>query len=302
MPQQARDLVPRFLSHLANERRFSPLTITHYGRDLAEWVAFCDKHDISRCDKAATSHVRAYVSALHHRGLSGKSIQRALSSLRSFYRYLMREQLAERNPASGVSAPKAPRRLPKTLTTDQAVRLVSVEGKEPFDVRDRALLELLYSSGLRLAELVSLNLADLDLSDGMVRVTGKGSKTREIPIGSKAREALHHWLSRRTGFARADEQAVFVARNGKRLSGRSVQLRLRHWARQQGIDTPVNPHMLRHSFASHLLESSGDLRAVQELLGHANISTTQIYTHLDFQHLASVYDKAHPRAKKKAKA
>jgi len=302
MPTQARDLVPRFLSHLGNERRFSPLTITHYGRDLAEWLAYCDKHDISRCEKAAPSHVRAYVSALHHRGLSGKSIQRALSALRSFYRYLMREQLAERNPASGVAAPKAPRRLPKTLTTDQAVRLVSVEGQEPFDVRDRALLELLYSSGLRLAELVSLNLADLDLADGMVRVTGKGRKTREVPIGSKAREALHRWLSRRTGFARTDEPAVFVARNGKRLSGRSVQLRLRHWTRQQGIDTPVHPHMLRHSFASHLLESSGDLRAVQELLGHANISTTQIYTHLDFQHLASVYDKAHPRAKKKVKA
>jgi len=301
MPPQARDLVPRFLSHLGNERRFSPLTITHYGRDLAAWMAFCDKHNISRCEKVVASHVRAHVSALHHRGLSGKSIQRALSSLRSFYRYLMREQLAERNPASGVTAPKAPRRLPKTLTADQAVRLVSVEGKEPFDVRDRALLELLYSSGLRLAELVSLNLADLDLADGMVRVTGKGRKTREVPIGSKAREALHHWLSRRTGFSRAEEQAVFVARNGKRLSGRSVQLRVRHWSRQQGIDTPVNPHMLRHSFASHLLESSGDLRAVQELLGHANISTTQIYTHLDFQHLASVYDKAHPRAKKKAR-
>jgi integrase/recombinase XerC len=242
------------------------------------------------------------VSALHRRGLSGKSIQRALSALRSFYRYLLREKIVTCNPASGVSAPKSARRLPDTLNADQAARLVALEARDPLAVRDRAMLELLYSSGLRLSELVNLNIPELDLSAGSVRVTGKGRKVREVPVGAKARAALRDWLAVRTEFARTEEAAVFVARNGRRLGARAVQQRLRQWAKRQGLEVPVHPHMLRHSFASHVLESSGDLRAVQEMLGHANISTTQIYTHLDFQHLAGVYDKAHPRARRKTPA
>jgi integrase/recombinase XerC len=192
--------------------------------------------------------------------------------------------------------------LPDTLTADQAARLVALEARDPLAARDRALLELLYSSGLRLSELVNLNIPELDLSAGSVRVTGKGRKVRDVPVGAKARAALRDWLVARTQFASADEAAVFVARNGRRLGARAVQLRLQQWAKRQGMEVPVHPHMLRHSFASHMLESSGDLRAVQEMLGHANISTTQIYTHLDFQHLAGVYDKAHPRARKKTPA
>jgi integrase/recombinase XerC len=192
--------------------------------------------------------------------------------------------------------------LPDTLTADQAVRLVSLEARGPLAARDRALLELLYSSGLRLSELVNLNIPELDLSAGSVRVTGKGRKVRDVPVGAKARAALRDWLAVRKEFARTEEAAVFVARNGRRLGARAVQLRLQQWAKRQGMEVPVHPHMLRHSFASHMLESSGDLRAVQEMLGHANISTTQIYTHLDFQHLAGVYDKAHPRARKKTPA
>jgi len=299
MQQRAHQLLDRFLRHLGDERRLSPLTLIHYGRDLAQCVTYCDGAGVTGWEKLTTAEVRGWVAAMHRRGLSGKSIQRALSALRSFYRYLLREQAVARNPASGVTAPKSARRLPKTLTTDQAARLVSLDARDPLAWRDRALLELLYSSGLRLSEVVNLDLAELDLAGGLVRVTGKGRKVRDVPVGAKAREALREWLARRGQFAAPEEPAVFLARNGRRLGPRAVQARLRHWAVRQGIEVPVHPHMLRHSFASHVLESSGDLRAVQEMLGHANISTTQIYTHLDFQHLANVYDKAHPRARRK---
>ena len=262
-------------------------------------MTYCDGVGIADWERLTAAEVRGWVSALHQRGLSSKSIQRALSALRTFYRYLLREQTVTRNPASGVIAPRSTRRLPATLTADQAARLVALEARDPLAARDRALLELLYSSGLRLSELVNLNIPELDLSAGSVRVTGKGRKVRDVPVGTKAREALRAWFAVRTQFAGADEPAVFVTRNGRRLGGRAVQARLRWRAKQQGMEVPVHPHMLRHSFASHVLESSGDLRAVQEMLGHANISTTQIYTHLDFQHLAGVYDKAHPRARKK---
>jgi integrase/recombinase XerC len=221
--------------------------------------------------------------------------------LRTFFRYLLREQVVTSNPAGGVTAPKTARRLPKTLTADQATKLVTRDDRAPLMLRDRALWELMYSSGLRLSEVVNLNLAELDLPSGTVRVTGKGKKVRDVPVGTKACEALRVWLSWRQQVADTDEPAVFVNRNGERLTGRAIQARLRQWSVKQGMEVPVHPHMLRHSFASHVLESSGDLRAVQEMLGHANISTTQIYTHLDFQHLASVYDKAHPRARKKTK-
>jgi integrase/recombinase XerC len=299
MHDRAHQLLERFLSHLGAERRLSPLTPKHYRRDLLQCVAYCDAAGVADWASLNTAEVRGWVAALHRRGLSGKSIQRALSALRTFYRYLLREQAVTRNPASGVTAPRSARRLPKTLTADQATRLVTLADGEPLALRDRALLELMYSSGLRLSEVVNLDLSELDLAGGIVRVTGKGSKVRDVPVGAKAREALRAWFAVRGQFAGADSAAVFVGRNGKRLGHRAVQSRLRLWAARQGMEAPVHPHMLRHSFASHVLESSGDLRAVQEMLGHANISTTQIYTHLDFQHLASVYDKAHPRAHRK---
>ncbi len=299
MQENTHSLTTQFLHYLRNERRMSPHTITNYTRDLVQLSAFCDSHGIPSWNKLEPRHVRLYAAALHHKGLSGKSIQRMLSTVRSFYRYLLRENAVNSNPAIGIAAPKSGRRLPKTLTADEAVRLVEIDTKGVLAMRDRALLELLYSSGLRLSELVALSLHDLDINYGVVDVTGKGAKARRVPVGRHARDALKDWLSVRTQFAHGDEPAVFVGRNGRRLSGRAVQLRLRHWARRQGMAQPVHPHMLRHSFATHILESSSDLRAVQELLGHVNISTTQIYTHLDFQHLAKIYDQAHPRARKK---
>jgi integrase/recombinase XerC len=302
MTERAGQHLDAFLRHLRDERRLSPLTVTHYRRDLVQCLAYCDDRGIAGWEALTPAEVRGWVAALHRRGLSGKSIQRALSALRSFYRYLLREHIVARNPAGGVSAPRSARRLPGTLTADQAARLVSLTAGDPLALRDRALLELLYSSGLRLSELVNLNIPELDLAAGQVRVTGKGRKVREVPVGARARAALRDWLAARAPVARAGEAAVFVTRAGKRLGARAVQARLRHWARRQGMEVPVHPHMLRHSFASHMLESSGDLRAVQELLGHASLSTTQVYTHLNFQHLAGVYDKAHPRARRKTPA
>ena len=299
MFERAVPLLEKFLRHLGEERRLSPLTLQHYRRDLVQCIAYCSKAGISDWEKFSPAEVRGWVAALHRQGLSGKSIQRALSALRTFYRYLLREQLVTRNPANGVSAPKSTRRLPKTLTADQATRLMAGDRSALLAQRDAALWELLYSSGLRLSEAVNLNLAELDLAGGVVRVTGKGKKVRDVPVGAKACQALSTWLAVRGQFVQSQEAAVFVARNGKRLGGRAMQLRLHDWAIRQGMEVPVHPHMLRHSFASHVLESSSDLRAVQEMLGHANISTTQIYTHLDFQHLTKVYDKAHPRARRK---
>jgi len=301
MNERARQHLENFFHHLGDERRLSPLTLTHYRRDLSQCVTYCDAAGIGGWERLSPAEVRGWVSALHRRGLSGKSIQRALSALRTLFRYLLREKVVTSNPASGVSAPRSTRRLPRTLTTDQATRLVTLEADDPLATRDRALLELLYSSGLRLSELVGLNLSELDLSAGIVRVTGKGRKVRDVPVGAKARDALHQWLMVRASWTPPDEPAVFVSPHGRRLGGRAVQARLQRWAKRQEMGVPVHPHMLRHSFASHVLESSGDLRAVQEMLGHANISTTQIYTHLDFQHLAGVYDKAHPRARKKTR-
>lgn len=299
MLARADPLLEKFLRHLGEERRCSPLTLMHYRRDLVQCIAYCHQAGVSDWKKFTPAQVRGWVAALHRQGLAGKSIQRALSALRSFYRYLLREQLATRNPASGITAPKSARRLPKTLTADQTARLMTGDCSSPLSQRDAALWELLYSSGLRLSEAVNLNLAELDIAGGVVRVTGKGKKVREVPVGAKACQALNAWLTLRRQFARVDQPAVFIARNGKRLGARAVQSRLRSWAIRQGMEVPVHPHMLRHSFASHVLESSGDLRAVQEMLGHANISTTQIYTHLDFQHLTKVYDQAHPRARRK---
>ena len=250
-----------------------------------------------------SSHeIRRHLATLHARGLSGSSLARMLSAWRAFYRFAIdRDPALKDNPCAGMRAPRSPRRLPSALSPDDAVRLVAIEGDDPLTVRDRALFELAYSSGLRVSELAGLDVAALDLAAGEVRVWGKGAKERLVPVGAPAREALHKWIARRPTPSPGDESALFLSRTGRRLTPRAIQQRLASWAIKRGIARHVHPHMLRHSFASHVLQSSGDLRAVQELLGHASISSTQIYTHLDFQALAKTYDSAHPRAKKKTK-
>lgn len=296
----------RYLNHLSQERRLSPHTRSGYARDLQDLVTFCDRQGHEEWSALNAQDVRGFAAACHRQGLSGKSIQRRLSAVRGLFEYLLREGRVAANPANDIRAPKSERRLPSVLDVDQMSRLLAMPAAtradaDPLAVRDHAIMELLYSSGLRLAEITDLDLPALDLAEGLVTVTGKGRKTRVVPIGRKARAALDRWLLLRATLLPpgANEPAVFIARTGRRLAPRSVQQRLDLWARRQGLDSKVHPHRLRHSFASHLLESSGDLRAVQELLGHADIGTTQIYTHLDFQHLAEVYDRAHPRAKRR---
>lgn len=301
MPGSLDFVLEQFGSYLVNERRVSPLTLLSYRRDLAHLRDFCRRRGIDDWADLDSTRVRLYVAELHKAGLMGRSIQRRLSAVRSFYRYLLRENRVARNPAAGVVAPKSPRRLPKSLSPDETARLMELGASDRAAVRDRALLELFYSSGLRLAELVALNLDDLH-GDGTIRVTGKGNKTRVLPVGKMAQRALRAWLSARTSWAQRHDNALFIGARGGRMSARTVQRVVARRARAQGVAQPVHPHMLRHSFASHILESSGDLRAIQELLGHASISTTQIYTHLDFQHLAKVYDQAHPRARKRTPA
>jgi integrase/recombinase XerC len=296
-----RNEIESFISHLATERRLSPLTCSNYRRDLLKLANWCDAEDLDTWKALDDEHFRAFSASCFRKGLSARSIQRHLSAARSFFRYLLREKKVARNPVTAVSAPKSGKRLPGNLDADRVGRLLAIEGSGPLVIRDRAILELFYSSGLRLAELTGLDLADLDLADRVVRVTGKGNKERIVPVGSKAIVALQGWLKERRALTPATETAVFVSRDGARLSRRAVQQRVAHWARKQGIDARVYPHLLRHSFATHLLESSHDLRGVQELLGHANISTTQVYTHLDFQHLAQIYDQTHPRARSKSK-
>ena len=280
------------LHHLSSNTRAA------YTRDLNALQSYCRAHEISHWRDLDGRHIRAFVATRHRQGLGGRSIQRNLSAVRAFFRYLLASGTVKRNPATGITTPKTPRKLPKTLDTEQATQLVEIRGTDTISIRDRAILELFYSSGLRLAELVSLDIDSIDYTDAIVTVTGKGKKTRKVPVGRYAIQAIKEWLQKRAEMADQDEQALFVSRRGKRISSRSVQRRLSDWAIKQGLATHVHPHMLRHSFATHILESSSDLRAVQELLGHADISTTQVYTHLDFQHLARVYDAAHPRAKK----
>ncbi len=297
----AQDWLDAFIGHLRHERRLSPHTLDNYARDLGGVLNWCEARGLQAWAGLDQQHIREYVVWRHRRDISGKTIQRELSALRSLFRYLLREGVTDGDPARGVRAPKTQRRLPATLDADQINRLLNGGDSHPLDVRDKAMVELFYSSGLRLAELVSIDLQDIDLDDATLEVTGKGAKTRRLPVGRQALQAVAGWLQARARLAAADERALFVSRRGARLKPRSVQQRLHHWAVRQGATRSVHPHLLRHSFASHLLESSGDLRAVQELLGHADISTTQIYTHLDFQHLAEVYDKAHPRAHRKKK-
>lgn len=290
----------RFLRYLRDVRQLSPHTLGNYRRDLRRLGSWCEERELERAADIRTGDIRAYAAQLHRQGRHGKSIQRNLSAIRSFYNYLCRRQLARHNPANGVQAPKQNRRLPKTLDTDQMARYLKPAGDEPLALRDLAMAELFYSSGLRLSELAGLNMDDLDLNERLVTVTGKGSRTRTLPVGSAALKAVRAWLAVRPDIA--GERALFTSNRGARISVRNIQARLRKRGRESGMQEDVHPHMLRHSFASHMLESSGDLRAVQELLGHANISTTQIYTHLDFQHLAKVYDDAHPRARRGPKA
>lgn len=287
-----------FLAHLREERRLSPYTLEGYRRDLEDFQRRFNQGGGEGWDTVTGHDVRSFVAQRHHEGLSGRSLRRALSALRTFFSFLMREGHIPLNPALGVRAPRSISGLPSPLDTDQVQRLLNFAPADPLAVRDLAIMELTYSSGLRLSELVGSDLDALDLRQGLIRIVGKGNKTRDVPLGRFARDALEHWIEVRARIAPAGETALFVGRGGGRLSGRSIQKRMRRWAFIRGLDRHVHPHMLRHSFASHLLESSGDLRAVQELLGHADISTTQIYTHLDFQHLAQVYDKAHPRARK----
>jgi integrase/recombinase XerC len=289
----------RFEQHLASERRLSPHTLIAYRRDLARLRASCEPAGIEDWAALDHQHVRTFAARSHARGLSGRSVQRELAAWRSFFDYLLREGALRHNPALEVRAPKSQRRLPHTLDVDQMAQLLSREPKNPLETRDLALMELFYSSGLRLAELTALRVGDLDLKSGEVRVLGKGRKERIVPVGAAARRALARWLILRADLAAAEEQAVFINRTGRPLGPRAVQLRVAAWALAAGLPQHLHPHMFRHSFATHLLESSRDLRAVQELLGHASISTTQVYTHLDFQHLARTYDKAHPRAKRR---
>lgn len=299
MAAAAVDLIDRYTRYLQHERRMSPHTVSNYRRDLLRLHEHCRRYAGGAWQNLTPAHMRLWAADLHRAGLGGRSIQRLLSAARSFYRFLLREQLVAYNPVVGVSGPRTPRRLPQALSPDEATRLVALPPGDAWALRDAALLELLYSCGLRLSELISLDLPELDLAQALVTVTGKGRKQRIVPIGKPAVAAVRAWLAVRAGVAAPGENAAFVGRNGRRVNGRTVQTRVAYWARQRGLGRPVHPHMLRHSFATHLLESSGDLRAVQELLGHANLSTTQIYTHLDYQHLAKVYDQAHPRARRR---
>lgn len=298
MSAALREDLDAFVDYLRTERRYSKHTLSAYRRDVESFLTHLEKQSIGAWGDVDVHIVRAYAAALHRRGLGGRSIRRALSAQRGLFNFLIREGRMHDNPAQDIPAPRSPRKLPEVLDADEMSRLLDTRSKETLAVRDIAMMELVYSSGLRLAELVGLDLIDLDLADAQVRITGKGRKVRIVPIGRGALKALRAWLKHRAELAATDEQACFLGRSGRRLGARAVQKRFAQAARASGLDRHVHPHMLRHAFASHLLESSGDLRAVQELLGHADIGTTQIYTHLDFQHLAKVYDAAHPRARK----
>ncbi len=293
------DTLARYLDHLNHERRLSPRTLDAYRRDLEQWCSHCQARGAHPDTNVSVDTVRGFIAARHRAGVGGRSLARQLASLRGWFDFLVREGRLSANPAGLVKPPKAARKLPNVLDVDQAQQLLDATADDTLECRDQAMLELFYGAGLRLAELVGIDVDALELDQGLVRVTGKGSKTRIVPTGRAAIAAIRRWLPLRNTMAEAGERALFVNRNGQRLGARGVQQRLARWATKHSAGRRLHPHLLRHSFASHLLESSGDLRAVQELLGHADIATTQVYTHLDFQHLAKVYDAAHPRAKKR---
>lgn len=292
------EAVARYLQHLAAERRLSPHTVQAYRRDLESLLRLTTGRTL---DSLGSPDIRGAVVRLRGQGLGATSMARHLSSWRGFYAYACRRLGFSANPCVGLRPPKAPKRLPEPLSADACAQLLDTheaDGDVALLTRDRAMFELLYSSGLRLAELAGLDLADVDFASGEAQVTGKGRKTRIVPVGRHARAALAAWLPLRAALM-PDSAALFVSRRGTRLGPRSIQLRLQRWARQAGLAQQVHPHLLRHAFATHVLQSSGDLRAVQDMLGHASISTTQVYTHLDWQHLAKIYDRAHPRARRK---
>lgn len=292
-------LLTNFIDFLRHEKNYSLHTLKNYQRDLQRSQLILNVKKDSSWLALVPQDFRRLVSQLRHDGLDGRSINRCLSALRSFYQFLMLRKKLNVNPVKGVRAPKSDENLPHNLDIEQTFRLLDIAADSTIAKRDRAIMELFYSSGLRLSELTQLDISDIDLQQGMVTVVGKGSKTRILPLGQQAQQALDTWLQVRELWAKNDEAAIFVSQRGQRIHSRSVQKRLHYWSVRQGLGHHVHPHMLRHSFASHLLESSGDLRAVQEMLGHADIATTQVYTHLDFQHLAQVYDASHPRAKRK---
>jgi len=292
------DYLNDYLDFLHFERGLSDNTRNNYERDIQQLITLSQPSSLAELKIA---HIRRYVAMLHSKGLGGKSIARMLSSWRGFFDYLVQRHQFKDNPVIGMRAPKTPKTLPQALSIEQTNKLVEIADDDTLSQRDHAILELFYSSGLRLSELVGLNVDQLDFTEGTVTVTGKGNKTRIVPLGSHAKHAIELWLNLRQQLLthNPNEKALFVSKQGRRISGRNIQYRMKEWSIKQGINSSVHPHMLRHSFATHVLQSSGDLRAVQEMLGHANISTTQVYTHLDYQHLTKVYDAAHPRAKKK---
>lgn len=293
-------VVADFAAHLANERRASVHTRDAYRRDLATAAQYFAERGLADWTQVSSAHVRELLASRHRAGLKPASLARLASSLRSFYLWQMREGRASTNPAADVRAPKRAARLPETVDVDDLAGMLDVVPEDTLGVRDHALIELFYSSGIRLAEAIGLDVTDIDLAGGQARVVGKGNRQRTVPIGSRAVAALERWLRERDLLAAASESALFVSQRGTRLSRSSVAARMDGWARAHGLPVHLHPHKLRHSFATHMLESSADLRAVQELLGHANITTTQVYTHLDFAHLAKVYDAAHPRARRRA--
>jgi integrase/recombinase XerC len=290
--------IDQYLDELRVARRASPHTVSNYARDLKAVARSAANMQISGWLELHANDIRGIIAEQHRDGISGRSIARRLSALRGLYNFLMSIGLATVNPAQSILAPRDKHALPATLAPEEVGRLLNRNLNDPMICRDLAMFELIYSSGLRLAELVGIDLVDLDLGVGQVRVTGKGGKVRDLPVGEYAIDAINKWLGYRRSLPGADDRAVFLSSRGKRIAPRTVQMRLKKLAESQGLDRDCYPHMLRHSFASHLLENSGDLRAVQELLGHADISSTQIYTHLDFQHLSRVYDEAHPRARR----
>ena len=301
MPEPESQIL-RYIEHLGTEKNYSPHTIKSYQRQLKTTLLGCGESAGEGWQGMDVHHFRALIAKWHRGGLSPRSIHQRLSALRGLYNFLIREKQAQSNPLASLKAPKMGRKLPRDIEIDEIFQLLdNMPKNQPLEIRDHAMFELFYSSGLRLAELASLNLFNIDFSDGSVQVIGKGNKSRIAPVGSKALAAIRSWLKERTTIADIEEKAIFVSQRGTRLSHRAIQQRMKYWGQRLGLTTPVHPHKLRHSFATHMLEASNDLRAVQEMLGHANLSTTQIYTHLDFQHLANVYDSAHPRAKHKKK-
>ena len=285
-------MIEQFLQFLYVQKEASSHTISNYRRDLVVFNEFLEQQELSY-ENVSADHIRDFVRTQHRRGLSGSSIRRRLAAIRSWFEFLINENKISTNPAVGIVTPKTSKKLPKTLTVDQISSLLHQENDNPLMIRDLAMFELIYSSGLRVAECASLELDSVDISAGEVRAVGKGNKPRQVPVGSKALDMLTKWLAIRKPVA---NNALFISARGTRISIRNIQKRLDQLALKTGIN--ISPHMLRHSFATHVLESSQDLRAVQKMLGHSDIKTTQIYTHLDFQHLAKVYDHAHPRAKK----